>query len=763
MKTIRKIAKTELQVLFYSPVAWLILVIFAFQAGLVYTGLFDKFVYRVNLGGTLGTVTANTFGGRTGLFTVVQNYLYLYIPLLTMGIMSRELSSGSIKLLYSSPVTNIQIVFGKYAALVIYALGITAVLGVFVMHSVTVIEHVEYKLILTGLLGLFLIVCAYAAIGLFMSSITSYAVVAAMGTLAVLALLNMARGIWQDIEFVRDITYWLSISGRSNTFIRGMITSEDVLYFVMVIVMFLSFTIIKLQATRQKTSFIAAFSRYAAVTLLVVLVGYVSSMPKLKFYADVTYSKVNTLTPASQKVLNKLDGPLTIHTYVNFLDPNYHYGVPGQYKSNLELFENYTRFKPEIKFQTHYYYHRADYEYLNRKYPRLNDDQRIDTLIKLNNWKFPIPPYSAIKNEVDLKDEGFRFVRVLERPGGKRTFLRVFNDIYTQPFESEISAAFKRIVMDKLPTVGFVTGHGERSSSSLQDRGYRMMAQEKTFRGALINQGFDFQDVSLDSEVSDSVNILVIAEPRQAYTASQQANLNKYIASGRNLILAGEPASRDYINPLAAGVGISFLPGVLVRPTENYQADLMLMSPTPEAKAFSFHLGQMAAAERVLTMPGVAALAFDPSGGFTAKTLFTSDSSDSWNEQQTTNFIDDSVRFDPLMEAKKPYPAVMALSREINGKTQKVLVTGDADWISNGELGIRRNKVSAGNFPLISAVFFWLTDEEVPIDMRRKPPIDRKISTTKSSWGFTGPVLKWGFPIGLCLSGLLTWMRRRRR
>src|SRR5690606_14153374 len=235
------------------------------------------FVGRVSVGWNLYSVTPSTYGGMRGLFTIVQNYLYLYIPLLTMGIMSRELSSGAIKLLYSSPVSNDPLVVGKYLAVVVYALAITAVLGVYSVHSMIVIENVEYKLILTGLLGLFLMVCAYAAIGLFMSSITSYTVVAAMGTLAILALLNMAGSMWQEIEFVREITYWLSISGRAGTFIRGMITSEDVLYFLVVIAMFVSFCIIRLQNGRQKVSFFTAFSKYAGVVVLVVLVGWVSS------------------------------------------------------------------------------------------------------------------------------------------------------------------------------------------------------------------------------------------------------------------------------------------------------------------------------------------------------------------------------------------------------------------------------------------------------------------------------------------------------
>lgn len=72
-------------------------------------------------------------------------------------------------------------------------------------------------------------ICAYAAIGLFMSTLTSYQVVAAVGTLAVLAVLNYIGNVGQDIPFVRDITYWLSISGRADTFFKGMICSEDLL------------------------------------------------------------------------------------------------------------------------------------------------------------------------------------------------------------------------------------------------------------------------------------------------------------------------------------------------------------------------------------------------------------------------------------------------------------------------------------------------------------------------------------------------------
>ena len=231
MKTIFRLAKTELRILFCSPVSWLILVIFAFQAGLNFSENFGGQLKRLALEYGLGEVTMQTFAGYTGLLVSMVNNLYLYIPLITMGLMSRELSSGSIKFLYSSPITTTQIILGKYLSMLIYGFILMMILLIYVFFGYFTIENMDLPYVLTGVLGLYLLTCAYAAIGLFMSSITSYQVVAAMGTLAILAVLNFIGDVGQSISFVRDITYWLSISGRTYPFLSGMICSEDILYF----------------------------------------------------------------------------------------------------------------------------------------------------------------------------------------------------------------------------------------------------------------------------------------------------------------------------------------------------------------------------------------------------------------------------------------------------------------------------------------------------------------------------------------------------
>ena len=110
-KMIRNIARTELQMLFYSPIAWLILVVFTIQAGVLFSDLFARMVSSQAMGYSVSGSSLYIFSNNwNGTLTLIQNYLYYYIPLLTMSLVSRELSSGSIKLLYSSPVTNVQII-----------------------------------------------------------------------------------------------------------------------------------------------------------------------------------------------------------------------------------------------------------------------------------------------------------------------------------------------------------------------------------------------------------------------------------------------------------------------------------------------------------------------------------------------------------------------------------------------------------------------------------------------------------------------------
>lgn len=190
MKKLLKIAKLELGILFFSPIAWLIFIIFLVQTGVTFTELLYAQETQQQLGRPISVLTKVLFAGEKGILAVIQKNLYLYIPLLSMGLFSRELSSGSFKLLLSSPVTVFQIVLGKYLSLMVYCLLLVVVLSSFIITGMFSIENLDIPFILGGILGIYLLMCAYSAVGLFMSSLTSYQVVAAMSTLCYFSIVE---------------------------------------------------------------------------------------------------------------------------------------------------------------------------------------------------------------------------------------------------------------------------------------------------------------------------------------------------------------------------------------------------------------------------------------------------------------------------------------------------------------------------------------------------------------------------------------------
>lgn len=764
MKTIYKLARTELQTLFYSPIAWLILVVFTFQVAMVFAGKFTGFTRNQALGYGLSNVTSEIFiSGWGGLFTTVQGYLYLYIPLLTMGLMSRELGSGSIKLLYSSPITNTQIILGKYLSMMIYGLILIGILVLFVIFSAFTVENFDLPPVLSGLLGLYLLICAYAAIGLFMSSLTSYQVVAAICTLVMLSILRYMGGIWQEIAFVRDITYWLSISGRSDEFIRGLICSEDVLYFILVVTLFLWFTIIRLQACRQKSAWTVTWGKYLGVFSVAMLLGYFSSRPALMGFYDATRTKVNTLTPNSQSIIKRLKGGLTITAYTNLFDSRDLWtATPRSVNKDKRHFRQYTRFKPEIKMKYEYYYDTIPGASILQRYEGKTLEEKAQKLTEIVGMKLRwFQPGEEMKKKIDLLPENNTFIREIERENGEKMFLRVFDDMEHQPSEREITATMKRLVME-LPKVGFVHGHGERDNNREGDRNYRRFAQDKPFRHSMVNQGFEVTDVTLDKKIPEDIHIIVIAEMKSGMTEIQKENLDEYIERGGNLFILCEPKRNEFMEPLVNRFGVQLVRGMIVNGGKDYLPNFIIAHSTPQAGELSYpFMGSWHYA--YVAMPGVAGLEYVGGEEYSVTSLFETDSL-CWNELETVDFEDDTVSYHPESgEVQKAYTTGLALSRPKNGKEQRIVILGDADCISNGEISISRQNIWTENYAVVNGTFFWLSNGEVPIDVRRPNPTDNKVYLTQDQMAVWDIVFRWGIPVLLALAGIVIWVRRKGR
>ena len=816
MKTILKIARTELALLFYSPIAWFLLIAFLFQAGLAYTSGIEGILTQQDMGGRnlqyLSFLTARIFAPPYGIWSQLVGKLYLYLPLLTMGLMSREINAGTIKLLYSSPIKVREIIFGKYLSMMVYNLALVLVLAIMVLCGLSNIQHADAGMLLAGLLGVYLLLCTYAAIGLFMSCLTSYQVVAALSTLVLLAVLSYIGQLWQEIDFVRDLAYFLSIQGRADHMLLGLITTKDVIYFLVIIFMFLAFGIYKLQSDRESRPMIVKAGRYVGIVLLALAVGYISSRPALTGYIDATANKTMTLTPNAQKVLKEMgDSTLEVTSYINLLDSRFYYGRPDQRNTDMARWEPYLRFKPDIKFKYVYFYDSSGDKNLFKYNPGMTVRtlaERYAKSMKVDLSRFETP--AELRKTIDLRPEENRYVMHLEY-GGRQTFLRLFDDNIVFPTETETAAALKRLMQAKLPMIAFVQSESERSIEKKGDRHFKYLTNEITFRNSLINQGFDVEKLFLKNEdIPKDITALVIADPKVAFDSVSRRKIEQYIADGGNLLIAGEPGKQEIVNPLLQPLGVQMMDGMLVERNRDFSPELVQPYLTADAAGFTKKLHADFEDSLVIAMHGAAGLSYTPGGPFTIMPLAMTSGKKSWNkkikpdenmielaeDEETPRGFGSSVMIvgdgpiatddggkkkakvvprapdadpDPdilSFDAGKgdqpgPLPAVVGLSRNINGRQQKIVVAGDADFLSNAELG--RYNIKTCNFDFSTAIFSWFANGEFPIDTSRPPAKDKRLDLTDSGLAFLKVLLMGILPGLLLVLGSILLIRRKRK
>jgi ABC-2 type transport system permease protein len=785
MKTIFRVAKTELRTLFYSPIAWFLMIVFFIQCGLAYLKVIKGIARTQELGGMeislLDTLTKGVFTGMSGVFSSVMETLYLYIPLLTMSLISRETGSGTIKLLYSSPVKIREIVLGKYLAMVMYSLVLIGILGVFVVSGIVHIQHPETGLLMTALLGFFLLLCAYSAIGLFMSTLTTYQVVAAIASFVMIGILSYIGNLWQRVGFVRELTYFLSISGRTQKMMGGLLTTKDVVYFIVIVFLFLGFSVYRMKGSMESKPWTVKGLRYAIVLGIVLLVGYVTSIPGLIGYYDATHNQLNTLSPRTQQVVKDLgDDPLEVTAYANLVDRFYFFGDPDSYNRMLARWDPYLRFKSNIKVKTISYYDSAHASpYIYQIYPgktlkEIADQHAKKYDMKLSDYLTP----DQMRKQINLRPEFNRYVMQLKWRG-RTAWLRVFDDSQAWPSETELSIVLKRLQGAKMPKVGFVTGNLERDINKVNERDYAVLTNSPFFRYSMVNQGFDVQNVSLDTgPVPAELSALVLADPKLDLSPAARAALNDYINRGGNLLIAGEPGRQAQMNVLLQPLGVQLTDGSLIQESEDESPLMQWQQIQPFAGTFYPPVSRSITDSIPVTMPGAAGLTWTDSGPFAIHPLLQSAPKVSWNRRKP---YDPETMVAALVKPRDtahqkanpglitfsaadgdvmgPVTTAVGLTRTINNKEQRIIVLGDADFLSNKEI----NRFGTANFVFCTGSFRWLTGGEYPIDASRPGAKDKRINVTLKQAEVLRIVYIWVVPGLLLAFGTILLIRRKRK
>jgi len=407
---------------------------------------------------------------------------------------------------------------------------------------------------------------------------------------------------------------------------------------------------------------------------------------------DWSDSGRNSLRPVSRALLERLDAPLKI---TSFSPEN-----AVLRRRILEILERYQRVQPRIEV-----------EFINpAKQPTLTRELGIQ-----------------VSGELHMSYKG------------RSENLRTLD-------EQHISSTIQRLLQQDQRWIVALEGHGER----------RLDGQANYDLGelgaVLKRKGYHLQRLNLAEhpDIPTNTSVLVIASPQSRYLPGELEVIKRHLATGGNLLWLLEPDQTHSLNELAITLGIDILPGTVVDPNA---ASLGLDNPAI-AVATNYPAHPAVANFRLVTLyPYAAALAVTPKDNWQAEPLIVT-LPRTWNE--TAPIKGEVMRNPELGERAGPLTLGYSLSREINGQSQRVIVIGDGDFLSNTYVG------NGGNLDLGINLLRWLSKDDQLLDIPARERADQQLQLSPMQGAIIGLGFLLALPLALFAAGGIIWWRRRR-
>ena len=243
------IARREIVAMFLSPLAWIILAVIQTILGYMFlTNLDNFFLLQPQL-----IQIANTPGVTdiviTPLMQVAAIILLMVMPLMTMRSLAEEKRNRTLSLLVSAPLSMTEIVLGKFLGLVLFVVVLVSMLMLMPL-SLYLGTSPDGGKLLSIYLGMLLLLSAFAAIGLYLSSLTENQTIAAVSTFGVLLMLWIIDWIGSSLDNGQSVLAYLSILQHHQSMLEGVFESGDIVYYLLLIVGFLGLTIRQLDRER---------------------------------------------------------------------------------------------------------------------------------------------------------------------------------------------------------------------------------------------------------------------------------------------------------------------------------------------------------------------------------------------------------------------------------------------------------------------------------------------------------------------------------
>jgi ABC-2 type transport system permease protein len=247
MRNVLAIIERELRAYFNSPIAYVVLTMFIFLSGI----FFRSILFQVMQMGLMSQVQQG--GARPldmpgmisrGFLSTMSVILLFIMPMLTMGLFSEEKKRGTIELLLTAPLTDLQVVLGKFLAAASFFLIL--LISTWVPMAVLYLYGSPASVpILTAYLGLLLYGLSIIAIGLFISTLTENQIIAAVLSFGAIMVLWLVDVVAQNSESStsKGVLTYLSILSHLDDFMKGVLSTSNIVFYLslMLVALFLTY------------------------------------------------------------------------------------------------------------------------------------------------------------------------------------------------------------------------------------------------------------------------------------------------------------------------------------------------------------------------------------------------------------------------------------------------------------------------------------------------------------------------------------------
>jgi ABC-2 type transport system permease protein len=243
------IAKREICSLFLSPLAWIILAVVQVLLGYMFLAQIDNFFLLQPQLLQLENVPGVTDIVIAPLFSLAAIILLMIMPLITMRSIAEEKRNKTLTLLISSPISMTEIVLGKFLGLFFFVFILVSLLMLMPL-SLFIGTAIDVGKLLSIYISMLLLLSSFAAIGLYLSSLTENQTIAAVGTFGALLMLWIIDWIGEAMPNNQGVVSYLSPLQHHQTMLEGIFNTADVAYYLIFITVFLVLTIRQLDRER---------------------------------------------------------------------------------------------------------------------------------------------------------------------------------------------------------------------------------------------------------------------------------------------------------------------------------------------------------------------------------------------------------------------------------------------------------------------------------------------------------------------------------